>query len=58
MNDKALKKIIRLHDSIPAVSASDGRIRAELKRIILILKPLEDDSWRERTGVPLNKKYE
>ena len=56
MNDKALKKIIRLHDSIPAVSASDGRIRAELKRIILILKPLEDEL--DRSGVPLNKKYE
>ena len=56
MNEEALKKIIRLHDSIPAMSISDGRIRAELKRIILILKPLEDNS--HRTGVPLNKKYE
>ena len=58
MNEEAHKRLIRLHDSIPSVSASDGRIRAELRRIILILKPLEDDSWRERTGVPLNKKYE
>ena len=56
MNEEAHKRLIRLHDSIPSVSASDGRIRAELKRIILILKPLEDNL--DRSGVPLNKIYE
>ncbi|KKN71714.1 hypothetical protein LCGC14_0417800 [marine sediment metagenome] len=53
MTDQVHKRIIRLHDSIPAVTASDGRIRAELRRIALLLKPVEDDSWKDRTGIPL-----